>query len=988
MLLHSSILADPNAKVGDIFQGFKITKLDRDTGVCELEKVQTLLPTDGKEGQLVTLLADKTFGLTDPVKITIEAKDLFSGVGAPTADIGTENGYYQQLDATPGSFTVWGPKTNGAWPASAQYAKTTDLAPKITALETDNTANKTDIADLKTKTTATDTELTALDTNVKPRIAALEGKKAESEVVFTRSPTTQDVYKVGLIWNDVSFGVDTALRYLSFGEGNWQSLNRITLRAIRVTVTGYSSSYTVCSNIKFFDRDNKQIPFSSWVVGARTIKTAPPLGSVYSGGQTSPTTNKSEWVEFEPAAGFDFNRGLLSGYASFRADMQSTGIALVELHYTNGSVKKINSKGSMLGAGEFFKLPDAYDFQYGGNVISTANIDLTPTQASDPIDETFGRVSGLVLDSAFSRKIAPANDKIAKIEARKEVVGGTLTTVLVDGSTIPETTDFPRPSASGFTNDGEGDVAGATSWTNNAPIGVNIGQSGDAADEYEVSVGFGAANPNARITFRVGDVFQDYTASGVQAGTLDITEFNAGNWRGATLKVTGNFTGMVSFITTGSTYIGPVIRKKSKSGFAIENQRLALFSDLPKAVDLAGLAKSEDLTTETNVRTDADGALGARIDGVDATLNETIRGFNEISFQHQEEIKAETTARTDADTSLDGRLDIIETNLSKVRSVYCGTFDNQAGNTGHQFTQQQKTGNGITTTDNITFTLTGGIYRVEVGIMKHMAANTWRITELQVNGAYAESIYTGHDGGNWEGSGPILRYVDASASPQTIRVARVNSTGNGNAIGYLDIRQECGIVAPTGKVIVTPRNVTGSITTQAYEELDWPARIPLNSGEILASLTVNGTAVPYDAQTGFFVIPKGAGAVTIAHTTRAANAPKSARLIANAGTWVTFGSLQFAMAASGSRSFQIRSASGTISVVIHSWTGWDSTSYPFSATLTTSSNQYLEPAYGYGNSGNNQFFWIEDITNNRRYEGVATVGSAYNNNVIWVKEVT
>jgi hypothetical protein len=106
---------------------------------------------------------------------------------------------------------------------------------------------------------------------------------------------------------------------------------------------------------------------------------------------------------------------------------------------------------------------------------------------------------------------------------------------------------------------------------------------------------------------------------------------------------------------------------------------------------------------------------------------------------------------------------------------------------------------------------------------------------------------------------------------------KVKQIGSGSSPSIVSVKvwrdAANGWVVPTGMSVVTPRSITGSITAQVYEEVDWPLRIPLNSGENLASLTLNGTATSFDAQTGFFVIPKGTGSVAIAHTVapRAAN---------------------------------------------------------------------------------------------------------------------
>jgi len=817
MLIHDYILSRPEFTVGSTIQGFKITRLDRANKVVELEKVQTLLPTDGKEGQLVTLLADKTFGLTDPVKITIQPKDLLSGVGIPADTLGDDGQFFLQLDAKLGDFEVWGAKTGGKWPASAQYAKTPDLAPKITALET--------------KTAATDT---ALD----QRISALELKKSELEVKFNRLPTNTDIYREGTVWLDESFGVTTPLRLVSMGNGVWAYLNQISLTKIRVNVSGRNTSYRSTLNaLRFLRPDGTQIP-NSWFVwgnGSAGIGKGG-TGVAYNGGTIS-SNYTSGWVELEVSGLFDHTVLIGSAVGNYNPDGTYFNVNSIEFWYSNGSKKVFAGTGWQTGANITACTVDpALVCKYGDSIAAAQGEMLTAAKLADATNNDFGRVSGAVFDSAYNSKAAPLTDRVVKLEARKEVKDGLVTTVLMDGKTLID--NGQRPS--GFNNDGTGDVAGATSWNAWNAVGIPVSGSGLPDDVYEISAGFPAAASFADITVYIGGDSRKITQTGLQAGALDAREWSDGDWRGITVTVKGDFTGSVAFVGfNGNAYIGPVVRKTSADGFTVDGKALALKSDIQGSVDLTGLAlKSEipslagydktealrllfttydwansqldDINAAVNsipdrfqakgdyaLKTDVQASQTVDLTGyatkeglsaeakaradADAAIYTTITNYNEILFQHQEELAAEVTARTDADTVLDGRIDSIESNMS---------------------------------------------------------------------------------------------------------------------------------------------------------------------------------------------------------------AAKSARLVTSAGVWATFGTLQFTMAASGNRSFQIRSVSGTISVVVHSWTGWDSTSYPFSASITTTSKQYLNPAYGYGNTGNNQFFWIEDVTNNRRYEGVATVGSAYNNNVIWVKEVT
>lgn len=112
------------------------------------------------------------------------------------------------------------------------------------------------------------------------------------------------------------------------------------------------------------------------------------------------------------------------------------------------------------------------------------------------------------------------------------------------------------------------------------------------------------------------------------------------------------------------------------------------------------------------------------------------------------------------------------------------------------------------------------------------------------------------------------------------------------------------------------------------------------------------------------------------------------RQTANAGTWVTFGSISVQMPASGNRSMQIRSAAGTISVAFVAWLNWDSAIAWTTVSLTTASTQYINSGWNFGNATNVQQTLIHDTTNTRAYRVVMQVGASYNNNIFSFEEVT
>jgi hypothetical protein len=107
--------------------------------------------------------------------------------------------------------------------------------------------------------------------------------------------------------------------------------------------------------------------------------------------------------------------------------------------------------------------------------------------------------------------------------------------------------------------------------------------------------------------------------------------------------------------------------------------------------------------------------------------------------------------------------------------------------------------------------------------------------------------------------------------------------------------------------------------------------------------------------------------------------PRETYTTANAGMWVTHGSIQLQIPSSGSRSLQIRSASGSISIGWITWTAWNSAQNN-TASVTASSTQYLNSTWNFTNANDLQFAFIKDNTNNRTYRVTMQIGAAYNNN--------
>lgn len=248
-----------------------------------------------------------------------------------------------------------------------------------------------------------------------------------SDIYANRSPTGTDVQPIGVKFWDTSFGSDTPLGFVSRGGGSWVAINAITLRAIRVYVRSHNASYPLCSQIRFINGNDAVIPYSRWIVGARSASfSAPAQGSIYTGGGATPPNRTTGWVEFEPSANFDYSQGIKAGRANLRSDAQVTSVDKMEFYFTSGAMKSFTATNPTYGGdGQFIALPSTEAMQYGSNIDSAQGPILTASQLADANDATFGRISGQSLNGAISQMALAANqtliqglsDRIAALEA-------------------------------------------------------------------------------------------------------------------------------------------------------------------------------------------------------------------------------------------------------------------------------------------------------------------------------------------------------------------------------------------------------------------------------------------------------------------------------------------------------------------------------------------------------------------------------------------
>jgi hypothetical protein len=199
-------------------------------------------------------------------------------------------------------------------------------------------------------------------------------------------------------------------------------LQSIRLRAIRLYITGFASSWTYFGVARILDKNGVQYAPGSWICGASSNVNGGNfvLGAVYSNQLSPPPVNQTCWIELEPSATL-IDNGFSDAIGNFRDLAGSTGCTKIEIHYSNGGVKTFNGKGGgTIGANvNMLPSPVSVDFQYGQDPISAAlGVSLTAAQLADAMDNTFGRLSGANYVSAFNRLAAPLLERIQALESR------------------------------------------------------------------------------------------------------------------------------------------------------------------------------------------------------------------------------------------------------------------------------------------------------------------------------------------------------------------------------------------------------------------------------------------------------------------------------------------------------------------------------------------------------------------------------------------
>lgn len=476
--------------------------------------------------------------------------------------------------------------------------------------------------------------------------------------------------------------------------------------------------------------------------------------------------------------------------------------------------------------------------------------------------------------------LQPVADRVTALEARKEVKDGTTTTVLMDGDSVPQ-----GAQASGFTRDGTGPVTGATTWNAWQAIGVLINQTGQPDDIYEVSVACPAAASFAQIDITLNGQTRRMNQTGLVSGTLPVTEWHDGDWHGMTATITGDMSGSVAFVGfNGSAYIGPVIRKTSKAGFTVDNQRLALFSDIPApqsadlsnyalkadipaAPDLTPYALKTELTAEATARAGEDTALGTRVTALETKPVPANIFVGQIGFDGG---RLETGAAKSASQYLsEGKLPLIAgftvtngaTTYPKVAAMWpelvSGANLAVPASWSGIFLRNQ-----------------GSNSPYAAGALRAVQDDATAVNGMRVHSQNGTVIYVSggptaiSDGNsNWTNSG-------ANSGDANVLVGDTETRPVNMAVQYfiyLDTYAPL-VSIPVNHVVLTTRAVTGSVTGTAYDEVKVPFAITPEPGKVLDTVTATGGAVVSDINPllwTFNLTAKGAASV-ISHTAKEA----------------------------------------------------------------------------------------------------------------------
>lgn len=218
-----------------------------------------------------------------------------------------------------------------------------------------------------------------------------------------RSPTVADKYPEGRIWEDLSFGVTTPLRFITTGDGEWFPLNQITLSRVRFDLYGNGSTYqSRLSNIKFYKADGTEIPNGWWVWGARAGLGGQQAGTNYTGQNISAQYNASGWAELEPSAAYDLSQSIskVTGSTAY------VNIRSVTFYYSNGGSKNFTPSGGNLAT-----IDPPINSRFGDSTISSQGEVLTAAKLTNPDSEDPGRVTGHEFVSAVRTIIQSSGAK-------------------------------------------------------------------------------------------------------------------------------------------------------------------------------------------------------------------------------------------------------------------------------------------------------------------------------------------------------------------------------------------------------------------------------------------------------------------------------------------------------------------------------------------------------------------------------------------------
>jgi putative ubiquitin-RnfH superfamily antitoxin RatB of RatAB toxin-antitoxin module len=224
---------------------------------------------------------------------------------------------------------------------------------------------------------------------------------------------------------------------------------------------------------------------------------------------------------------------------------------------------------------------------------------------------------------------------------------------------------------------------------------------------------------------------------------------------------------------------------------------------------------------------------------------------------------------------------------------------------------------------------------------------------------------------------------------QTLRKIRVwRDAANGFVVPTgTEVRTACTVTCNAGAV-----NVNGGPEVTAYAGTSMRVSIALPAGQRLDTVTVNNgaTVAIADLFTGTveLAVPKGTtGAIVLTAAFTPIVAPVARSIInADGGIAVPCGTIEVRLPASGNRSIQMRSVTGTLTCrAATTWADGGNTANII--TSLTTAWTYANSTWNFTTSGHWQDLMFIDQTNNRTYRVRMAIGASYNANQFWIEEM-